>query len=194
MSCASACPDGWSRTADPCASSIPSHADRVRPRVDGLVGRGVPPRGGVRPGGGRRGPFRFDRAHLPVEAAHGFGRERVATVDDGGGPRVRTPGLGLLRVGERHHPQSQDLVDLECVVEVARTLVRHFGVVVEDDRRREHHVVAADEDWIGAVAPAGPGCLGGIVGRFEQRDELRTVDGQHGVHSHQALGHHVRSQ
>ncbi len=107
---------------------------------------------------------------------------------------VRPPGLGLLRVGERHHPQGQDLVDLECVVEIARTLVRHFGVVVEDDRRGEHDVVAADEDRIGAVAPAGPGRLGGIVGRFEERDECRAVDGQHRVHGHQTLRHDIRSQ
>ena len=54
-------------------------------------------------------------------------------------------------------------------------------------------VVVADEHGVGAVAPAAQGRPGRTVGRVEERDERRTVDGQHGVHRHQALGDDVGS-
>ena len=52
-------------------------------------------------------------------------------------------GLGLLVVGQGHHPQREDLVDLRRVAEVAGALGRDRGEVVQDDRRRQHHVVVS---------------------------------------------------
>ena len=82
---------------------------------------------------------------------------RVAAVDDRRGPRVGGPRLGLLRVGHRHHPQGEDLVDLGGVEQRARALLGHLRVVVQDDRRAEHHV---GRPRAARPAPASSGAAG----------------------------------
>ena len=102
---------------------------------------------------------------------HGLRRHRVAPVDDLGRQRIGGPGLRLLLVGHRHHPQREDLVDLGGVVQRALALFGDLGMVVEDDRRHQHQVVFAG--WPGehreaAVLHAARHRRGGGVRRFEQ--------------------------
>ena len=49
----------------------------------------------------------------------------------------------------------------------------------------------AHEDRVGAVALALRRGVGRLVEGIEQGDEARPVDGQHGVHGHQAPGHGI---
>ncbi len=127
----------------------------------------------------------------PCRRPMASGDERVAAVDDGGRARVGPACLRLLLVGQRHHAQRQDLVDLGGVVQVAGALLGHLGVVVEDDRRGQHDRLVTDEDGVGAVTPAVLGCLGRVVRRVEERDERRAVGDEHRVHGDEARGHHV---
>ena len=130
-------------------------AERVGPRVDRGVHRRVPPRdrGPRRSGGGRRGPDRPDGPVQPLEDLRAACRRHRSTM---AAARASVPrASSLLLVGQREHPEGQDLVDLGGVAQVARALGGDLRVVVEDDRRRQHHVVrgaVADEHRERAVA------------------------------------------
>ena len=107
----------------------------VGPRVDRGVDRGLPPRQ-RRLVAGRlgRAPRRTELAHRAVQARPHVGLHVVDAVDDRGGTRIGRARFRLLLVGQREHPEREDLVDLGRVVERAVALGRDFGVVVEDDR------------------------------------------------------------
>ena len=108
---------------------------------DRRVGRRVPPRARrpvVGTVAGRPARRRAGRAGRRAAAA---GRSAVIASQRSmiaRGPRVGGPGLGLLLVGHRHHPQGEDLVDLGGVEQRAGALRRDCRVVVQDDRRAEH--------------------------------------------------------
>ena len=185
-SCASARRDGCTRTRLPLATRAPRRS--TTPSVSGahrLVGSGVPPRDVVRCRRRRSrmrrpatvGQRRAGRAGRRAAAA-GRRRHLVAAVDDLRGPRVGGPGLGLLLVGHRHHPQGEDLVDLGGVEQRAGALAGDLGVVVEDDRRAQHHVgrrpASPASTGPAAVLAAARPRRRRVVGRLEQRDEAAS--------------------
>src|SRR6202000_81162 len=97
----------------------PVHQYRVDLGTDGVVGQWIPPIHTLGDLGHQ--PYRLVQgvriAQHTVQARHRLGRHGVALVYDARGPRIGGPGLRLLLVRHRHHPQREYLVDLRAVIQ-----------------------------------------------------------------------------
>ena len=121
---------------------LPPRTARRRPATgDRSASRGRPQRADRRRAGARRSPAASRRQRSTMAAARGVG----------------AAGLGLLLVGQRQHPQREDLVDLGARRTGRPGSPGRLRVVVEDDRRRQHDVVVA------RVADRAPGTCPSFV-------------------------------
>ena len=127
-----------------------------------------------------------------MQAGPRLRRHVVAAGHDLRCPWVGAACLGLLVVGQRQHPEGEDLVDLGGVAQVTGALRGDLRMVVEDDRRGQHEIIRrADEHREGAVVGASGDGLGGRRRWVEQGDEPAVVDGQHDVHGDERPAHHL---
>src|SRR5947209_8541728 len=142
--CCSQSPAEWIRRR-PISRPAP---DRRCPRPAGDEGaRGCPRRSLRRPPRRpeaeagpvpRRSSFvllsqRLEAADGPVKSRDLFRCEGLRSLQDLAAARVALAHLLLLLVGQSHHTQDEQLVDLRCIEEIPVALWRDLGVVVQDD-------------------------------------------------------------